>query len=303
MRIARADQAILRHHDERVGAADLRQRVDDRGLRAVLARAREQMHDHFGVGRGLEDRPAPHQRVPQLAGIDDVAVVPDSQLPVHAVDDDRLRVGQAALARRRVPHVPHRHVSRQLRERLAVEDVVHIAHRLRDADLRAVGRGNAGALLPAVLKRVEPEVGEIRRLGMSNDSEDAALIAEFVDHQQTLASACSSGNGSTALEVLLDAPSTRPAPPRRAVRPTRARPRRRCEYDLPRRFRSARLAASRPRPSTAARPTRSGLTDTTTREADSPKSVATSRHSADAGRHRRHRRQRRTTSRSSTQPS
>ena len=105
---------------------------------------------------------------------------PTASCPWTLSIDDRLGVGQPALARRRVAHVAHRQMSRQLGQRVAVEDVVHIAHRLRHADLRAVGGGDAGALLPAVLQRIEPEVREIRRLGMPEDPEDAALIVEFV---------------------------------------------------------------------------------------------------------------------------
>src|SRR5205823_8049104 len=37
-----------------------------------------------------------------------------------------------------------------------------------------------GRLLPAVLKRVEAEVREVRRLGMAEDREDAALVVEAV---------------------------------------------------------------------------------------------------------------------------
>ena len=48
--------------------------------------------------------------------------------------------------------------------------------------LLAVGGGDAGALLPAVLQRVEAEVGEVRRLGVAEDAEDAALVLELVEH-------------------------------------------------------------------------------------------------------------------------
>ena len=41
---------------------------------------------------------------------------------------------------------------------------------------------DAGALLAAVLQRVEAEVGEVGRLGMTEDAEDAALVLELVQH-------------------------------------------------------------------------------------------------------------------------
>ena len=40
-----------------------------------------------------------------------------------------------------------------------------------------------GALLPAVLQRVQAEVGEVRGLGMTEDPEDAALVLELVEHR------------------------------------------------------------------------------------------------------------------------
>ena len=103
-------------------------------------------------------------------------------LPVRAVDQDRLRVRQLALARRRIAHVADGHRAGQLRQRFAVEDVGDVAHRLRDAHLRAVGGGDARALLAAVLQRVQAEVGHVGRFGVAEDAEDAALVLEFVEH-------------------------------------------------------------------------------------------------------------------------
>ena len=109
--------------------------------------------------------PLPDERVAQLAGVDQVAVVADRELPVDAVDDDRLGVGQPALARRRVADVTDRQCPGSFASMSLSNASFDIAHRLRDADLRAVGRGNAGALLPAVLQRVEPEIREFAASG------------------------------------------------------------------------------------------------------------------------------------------
>ena len=68
-------------------------------------------------------------------------------------------------------------------ERRLVEGVGDLAHRARDAQLLAVGGGDAGALLSAMLERVEAEVGEIRRFGVTEDAEDTALVFEFVQHR------------------------------------------------------------------------------------------------------------------------
>ena len=47
----------------------------------------------------------------------------------------------------------------------------------------AVGGGDAGALLPAMLQRIEAEVGEIRGLGVAEDPEHAAFFLELVEHR------------------------------------------------------------------------------------------------------------------------
>ena len=51
---------------------------------------------------------------------------------------------------------------------------------LRHAHLLAVRGRDAGAFLTTVLQRVQTEVGHVRRFGMTEDAEDAALVLEFV---------------------------------------------------------------------------------------------------------------------------
>ena len=81
------------------------------------------------------------------------------ELAVDAVDDDRLGVGELALASGRVADVPDGELPGQRRQRVRVERLVDVPHRLAVADLDAVGRGDARALLSAVLQRVQAEVG------------------------------------------------------------------------------------------------------------------------------------------------
>ena len=45
---------------------------------------------------------------------------------------------------------------------------------------RVVGGDDAGRLLAAVLERVQAEVGEVGRLVVPEDAEDAALVVELV---------------------------------------------------------------------------------------------------------------------------
>src|SRR5689334_22384163 len=99
MWIANPHEPILCHHDEGKRSADLRHRIDDRALGPFFTGAREQMHQHFRVAAGLKNRALTHESIAQLTRIDEVAVVTDRKLSVHAVDDDRLRVEDSTLAR------------------------------------------------------------------------------------------------------------------------------------------------------------------------------------------------------------
>ena len=140
------------------------------------------MKDDLGVAAGLKNRAVAYELIAQLARVDEVAVVRDGDLPVRAIDQDRLGVLQPAFASCRVSRVTDRDVAGQRVQRALVERIGHVAHRARYPDQGAVGGRDAGALLTAMLQRVEAEVGEVRRLGMAEDPEDAALVLELVQH-------------------------------------------------------------------------------------------------------------------------
>ena len=144
------------------------------------------MDDDLGVGRGLEDRAKPDEGVAQLSGIHDVPVVRHGKLTVHAIHENRLRVGETALARRRVADVTDGHATRKLRERHRVERLAHVPHRPGHAHELPIGGSDASALLTSMLERVEAEVSEVARLGVPEDSENATFVAEFVEHQRSL---------------------------------------------------------------------------------------------------------------------
>ena len=180
MRIAHGNEPIFRHQRERKRTLHVRNRLDDRLVGRHRARSRVQVQNHFGIGGRLEDRPMPAELVFELAGVHEVAVVRDGDLPVRALNQNRLRVVDFAVSGGRIAHVSDGDGARQLFERLLGERVGDMAHRLRDAHLRAVRCGNAGALLAAMLKRVEPEVGQVGGFGMAEDAEHAAFFLEFV---------------------------------------------------------------------------------------------------------------------------
>ena len=153
------------------------QRLDDRLLGGPCLRAGVQVEDDLGVARRLEDRALAHELAAQFAGVDQVAVVADRDLAVGAVDQQRLGVQLVAVTRRRVADVPDGRVPGQRGEHALVEDVGHVPHRAVHPHAGAVRRGDARALLPAVLQGVNPEVSEVGRLRVPEDAEDAALLA------------------------------------------------------------------------------------------------------------------------------
>ena len=140
------------------------------------------MQHNLGITAGLEDRALTHELIAQLVRVHQVAIVGDGNLPVPALDQERLCIGEAALTRRRIAHVTDRHRPGHLREHRRVEHVGHMAHRLGDAHDVPVRRGNAGTLLPAMLHGVQPEVREVRGLRVAVDAEDAAFVVELVQH-------------------------------------------------------------------------------------------------------------------------
>ena len=71
-------------------------------------------------------------------------------------------------------------LSRQPLEIPALENAPDLPHPLLFDQAFAVARHDAGRLLPAVLEGVEPQVGQVGRLGMPEDPEKAALVVEAV---------------------------------------------------------------------------------------------------------------------------
>ncbi len=63
---------------------------------------------------------------------------------------------------------------------LVGEDVVDEPHPLLETKLLAVARDDPGGLLAPVLQSVEAEVGEVGRLGMAEDPEQAAFVVEAI---------------------------------------------------------------------------------------------------------------------------
>ncbi len=116
--------------------------------------------------------------VAQDLGVDQVAVVTHGERAVSAFDANGLGVLFAAGACRRVAGVADGDMAGKIAEVVLFEDLGDEAHAAVHVDPEAVGGGDAGALLAAVLEGVDAVEGDagyvfIRRV----DAEYAALLS------------------------------------------------------------------------------------------------------------------------------
>ena len=109
--IARADHHVVGQADERIGAFDLAQRIDEALDDAALLGAREEMEDDFGVGGRLADGAGGDQFAAQRQRIGEVAVVGDGEAAGVDVGEQRLHVAEDGVAGRRVAVVADGHAA------------------------------------------------------------------------------------------------------------------------------------------------------------------------------------------------
>ncbi len=91
-RVASGDHLALGQEQQRVGTADLRQRLDDAINQGRRARGRDQMDDDLAVGGGLKNRAATLQPFAQFGKVDQVAVVRHCQTTARILDHQRLTI-------------------------------------------------------------------------------------------------------------------------------------------------------------------------------------------------------------------
>ena len=102
-----------------------------------------------------------------VAEVHQVAVVRDGDEALGGVDANRLRVEQRRIARGRIARVADGHFAGELGEHVVGKDVRDQAHALDVRQMVAVGGGDAGRLLPAMLERVKREVGLASGVGVA----------------------------------------------------------------------------------------------------------------------------------------
>src|SRR5689334_6994543 len=70
----------------------------------------------------------------------------------------------------------------QVLKRLLIERVGHMPHSSHGPDPCTIRRDNAGALLTAMLQRIQPEISKVGGLRVSENAENAAFVLEFIQH-------------------------------------------------------------------------------------------------------------------------
>src|SRR6266699_1220020 len=80
----------------------------------------------------------------------------------------------------------HRDRAHQLMEELAGKDLRNQAHAAMRAELSALGRDDARALLPAMLERKEPGERQLRGIRMAVNAEDPAVMFRIILHELAL---------------------------------------------------------------------------------------------------------------------
>src|SRR6266508_78860 len=121
------------------------------------------------------------EALPQLLRVCEVAVVAKGDRAGAAVQDDRLSVRPLRRARRRVARVADRGLALEPAQALLVEDLCDEAHVPEDRQAPALGDGDPGRLLAAVLKGEEPEIGHARDIAAwRTDAENTAHLRGYL---------------------------------------------------------------------------------------------------------------------------
>ena len=151
MRVAEGDQRAVGDRGDRERALEPRHRrrhgLVERPLVVAISAAisSESEVEASRTPRG--------QLVAQLLGVDEVAVVPERDRAGAAVVDERLRVLPRVRARRRVARVADRELAGEAVQLLLVEHLRDEPEVAQHGQPAALGHGDPGRLLAAVLER------------------------------------------------------------------------------------------------------------------------------------------------------
>ena len=157
------------------------QRLDEAVDEAVALGLRDQMQDHLGVGGGLHHGAVAHELAAQGQPVGEIAVMADRKAAGIELGEQRLHVAQDGRAGGGIADMADRGVAGQALDHLAAgEGVADQAEPPFAVKPRAVEGDDAGGLLAAVLQGVQSERGDGGGLGMAENAEHAAFLAQRV---------------------------------------------------------------------------------------------------------------------------
>ena len=179
--IACADQHVVGQADERIGAFDLQQRIDEALDDAPALGAGDEVQDDLGIGGRLADGAGGDEVAPQRESVGEVAVVGDGEAAGVEIGEQRLHVAQDGVAGRRVAIVPEGDMALEPADHVGlVEIVADQAEAALGMEMGAIEGDDAGGLLAAVLQGVQAERGQGRGVLVSEHAEDTALLAQAI---------------------------------------------------------------------------------------------------------------------------
>ena len=180
-RIARADELLIGEADEGIGAFEHAQSLDKTVDEAVAMRARHEMKDDLGVGRRLHHCAFAHELAAKRQAVGEIAVMPHGKSAGVQLGEQRLHIAQNGPAGGRVTHMADRSVAGQAIDHLAPrEGVADQTEATFGMEAITVERDDAGGLLAAVLERMQAERRNCRGVGMAENAEYSAFLAEPV---------------------------------------------------------------------------------------------------------------------------
>ena len=147
-----------------------------------LGGAADQVHEHFGVGVGVEDRAFVLQLATQRHAVGEVSVVPQRHVAVVEPEDERLDVVGGARSGGGITHVADRLVAGEPSDLALVAE--HLGQQSEAAvpdEMAVVVGDDAGAFLTAVLQCVESEIRQAGGVRVTPYAEDAAFFVNVFE--------------------------------------------------------------------------------------------------------------------------
>ena len=179
--IACSHQFLVGQTHEGIGTFQLAKAFDEAIDKAVASGARDKMQDHFGICGGLHHGAIVHQVAAQLDAIGEIAVVADSETAGIELGEKRLHIADDRFAGRRITDVSNCGCPGQTIDHFPPgEGVADETEATFGVEPFSIEGNNPGSFLAAVLKRVQAERGDRRGVGMAENSEDPAFLAETV---------------------------------------------------------------------------------------------------------------------------